>query len=327
MGGSHGGILVNVEVNEMTNPHWNRIRSAMRAALLVWLLLLLPASTLRGQEESYDWSRGRRLAAGIQFARVEATSPRKMVIYGLRIDTQTEGLTFHTTGRRSEWVEGTTETDRQTSRNFLRTARTKGIPMIVAINADAFSPWPAPYDQETPTDLSGLAVSQGTVVSQGSGSPSLIRTKSGPFRIVPTDRQTDTSEIDLAVSGFALCLADGKPVPGGDDLHPRTGIGLSEDNRYVIAVAIDGRQPASVGATTKELGTWLKKFGAHRGINMDGGGSTTIAWWNPDAEGKDKCQLLNRPVGNGSKADGLAESDFKPSERANGNNLGVSIRE
>lgn len=59
---------------------------------------------------------------------------------------------------------------------------------------------------------------------------------------------------------------------------------------------------------------------------MDGGGSTTIAWWNPHAEGKDKCQLLNRPVGDGSKSDGLAESAFEPSERANGNNLGVSVR-
>ncbi|MBM3828905.1 MAG: phosphodiester glycosidase family protein [Verrucomicrobia bacterium] len=316
----------------LTTPLKKRIpqsstHTASFATAIAWVLLLSLNPWASAQNELYDWSRGKRLSAGIQFARVEVNSPRKVVLYGLRVDTQTEGLTFHTTGRRSEWVEGKTETNRQTSRNFLRTARANGIPMIVAINADAFSPWPAPYDQETPTDLSGLAISQGIIVSRGSGSPSLLRTKSGQFRIGVTNHQTDTSDIDLAVSGFALCLADGKPLLGGKDLHPRTGLGLSEDHRYVVMVIIDGRQPASAGATTEELGAWLKHFGAHRGINMDGGGSTTIAWWNPNAEDKDKCQLLNRPVGNGSTAKGLTESNFRPSERANGNNLGISIRE
>ena len=255
----------------MTSSRSPSIRAALRLVCIAIVVLFLTVDTSHGQDGLYDWTRGQRLAPGIQFARVEAATPRKMVIYGLFIDTQTEGIRFHTTSRRNEWVVGKTETDRQTSRNFLRRARMGDIPMIVAINADAFSPWPAPYDQETPTDLNGLAVSKGIVVSQGSGSPSLLLTKSGQFRIATTDAKTDTSEIELAVSGFALCLADGKPIPGGDDLHPRTGLGLSQDGRYVVAVAIDGRQPASVGATTEELGSWLKYFGAYTGINMDGG--------------------------------------------------------
>ena len=61
-------------------------------------------------------------------------------------------------------------------------------------------------------------------------------------------------------------------------------------------MTIDGRQLASDGATTSEVGAWLKHFGAHTGINMDGGGSTTMAWWNPDGSGTNKSELLNFPV-------------------------------
>ena len=64
-------------------------------------------------------------------------------------------------------------------------------------------------------------------------------------------------------------------------------------------MTIDGRQFASAGATTGDVGSWLKHFGAYTGINMDGGGSTTMAWWNPNNAGSDKSELLNYPVGTG----------------------------
>jgi len=290
-----------------------------------WLLILVLASRAAAQNGTYDWSAARSLGPGIQFARVETTSPRNLVVHGIRFDTTTPGLAFHTTGRRAEWVEGKAETDRRTTRDFLRQARAKGIPMVVAINADAFSPWPVPYNQTTPTNLLGLAVSRGELVSKPSGSPSFIRGKSGECRIRVMNAGADTSDIDLAVSGFAICLEDGKPLDGPDALHPRTGLGLDATNRYTIAVVIDGRQPASAGATTEELGDWMRYFGADDGINMDGGGSTTIAWWDPDAPEPDKCRLLNQPVGNGAKAESLPREQFRPTERANGNNLGVSV--
>lgn len=277
------------------------------------------------QEGSCDWSSARELHPGIRYVRVATNQPRKMVVHGARIDTQTPGLRLYTTPRRPEWVEGKTETDRRTTRDFLRDARAKSLPMVFAVNADAFSPWPAPYNQSTPTDLLGLAVSERVVVSRGSGTPSLIKQRAGGLRIEATGRDFDAKDVEWAVSGFALCLDRGQPLAGGDDLHPRTGLGLSEDGRWVVVAAIDGRQPSSVGATTQELGQWLRHFGASRGINMDGGGSTTFAWWNPAAKESDKCQLLNQPVGSGSRLDLLPLGSFQPTERANGNNLGVVI--
>ncbi len=197
--------------------------------------------------------------------------------------------------------------------------------MALAVNADAFSPWPAPFNQRTPTDLQGLAVSAGTLVSRGAGTPSLMELKTGALQIAASAPDTDITNLRLAVSGFGLCLDNGQPIDGGNDLHPRTGLGLSADQRYLVFVAIDGRQPSSHGATTQELGTWLKHFGAHRGINMDGGGSTSLAWWDANSGKDDQCQLLNRPVGNGANLEELPELLFSPSERANGNNLGVVV--
>ena len=293
--------------------------------LNVLLLLFVRWSTLWAQDIAFDWKQGRELHAGVLHTRLEAEQPRRMVVHGVRIDAWTPGLCLHTTSRRDEWVVGNTETNRQTTRDFLRQSRASGIFTVLAINADAFAPWPAPFDQPTPTDLAGLAVAEGTIVSKGSGSPSLVQRKTGALSIEITGPDTDISEVELAVSGFALCLDNGQPISSGDDLHPRTGLGLSQDGRYLVTVAIDGRQPASLGATTQELGQWLRHFGAYRGINMDGGGSTTLAWWDPSSEDADKCKLLNRPVGNGVKAEQLPPELFAPTERANGNNLGVAI--
>ena len=89
-------------------------------------------------------------------------------------------------------------------------------------------------------------------------------------------------------------------------------------------VAIDGRRYSRQGATTQELGEWLKKFGADDGINMDGGGSTTLAWWNPQASDDARSELINSPVGSGVKFESeVADRQYLPTERANGNNFGV----
>ena len=59
---------------------------------------------------------------------------------------------------------------------------------------------------------------------------------------------------------------------------------------------------------------------------MDGGRSSTLAWWNPEIDGNDKTELINRPVGTGDKLL-TPETDLSEfSERANGNNKGLWIQ-
>jgi len=267
---------------------------------------------------------GRELSPGVRYTRETRNDPRQMVVNCLQVDVKTPGLRFRTTARRDEWVEGKSETNRQTVRNFIRRSQTTDRKLVVAVNGDGFSPWPAPVDREDPTDLSGLAISDGVLVSRPTGSPSVVVRKSGKVTLDTLKADDDFSEVETAVSGFAFCLLKGEPIKSGDDLHPRTGIGLSQDEHVLYLLTIDGRQPESGGATTEEVGRLLKHFGAHSGINMDGGGSTTMAWWDSSDPSDDKCKLLNSPVGSGKTFDPTKTSEpFRPSERANGNNLGI----
>jgi hypothetical protein len=69
-------------------------------------------------------------------------------------------------------------------------------------------------------------------------------------------------------------------VDDGSDLvtsrHPRTIVGWNREESLLVAV--DGRQPGySVGLTLREAAELLARLGATEGINLDGGGSTTLA--------------------------------------------------
>lgn len=82
------------------------------------------------------------------------------------------------------------------------------------------------------------------------------------------------------------------------DRHPRTAAGFSSDSTVVYLIAVDGRQPGySVGMSLFELADLMVELGIYQGVNLDGGGSTTMVIGNrivnqpSDATGE-------RPVGN-----------------------------
>ena len=296
------------------------IRSMLGLALIVSVW----ANRCSGQDVKFEWGQATDMLPGVRLISELTMEPRAMRMHCVRVDLRTPGLGLETTGRTSDWAENKVETIRQTTRDFIRGSQNGERKIRLAINADAFSPWPAPWNQPTPTNLQGLAVCNGTVVSPGNGTPSLLIDADNQASIKITTPETPTAKIKTAVSGFSLCLSDGVSQPSGDDLHPRTGLGLSSDARFLFFMIIDGRRESSRGATTQELGELLRQAGADDAINMDGGGSSTLAWWNETAPDSDKCQLINQPVGNGLRFETpAAEKLYQPSERANGNNLGI----
>lgn len=59
--------------------------------------------------------------------------------------------------------------------------------------------------------------------------------------------------------------------------HPRTAVGLNQDSTKVYFVVVDGRQPAlSVGMSCAELADYMISIGCYQGVNLDGGGSSTM---------------------------------------------------
>lgn len=81
----------------------------------------------------------------------------------------------------------------------------------------------------------------------------------------------------VAVGGNVVLLRDGEVLAPNDvEMHPRTAIGIDRDTNQIIIIAVDGRQGHSRGLTMKETGQLLKRMGAEDGLNLDGGGSSTM---------------------------------------------------
>jgi hypothetical protein len=223
-------------------------------------------------------------------------------VHAVRIDTQAPGIRFTSTPRCEDWAANERETVRQTTREFLAETGCQ-----IAINGDFYSM------ERGVTDLAGLAIADGALVSPGARTDSLLIDRRNRGRFEVTNRRSDLRDVWTAVSGRGRMLVEGVAQETWEVRHPRTAVGISRHGRYVYLVTLDGRQPGlSEGATTGELGQWLLRLGAWDAINLDGGGSTTLV-----VQGDAGPTILNVPVG---------DSKTPHTERRNGNHLGVFAR-
>ena len=163
----------------------------------------------------------------------------------------------------------------------------------VAINGGFYSSSTGPNDVPvgTPEDVRGMAVSKGTVVSPADDptrtATLLFTTNNQPIFIPNNNPAAGTDGIFTGVSGDRPLLTNGvvAQAPNPNDRDPRTAFGISEDRRYLYLMTLDGRQPGwSDGADWYNTALWLQRFGAYDAINVDGGGSTTMAM--ADCQGK-----------------------------------------
>jgi hypothetical protein len=87
----------------------------------------------------------------------------------------------------------------------------------------------------------------------------------------------------MMIGGHTILVDDGAPAPFSrsvSSLSPnadraRTAIGYSQDKKTVYLVTVE-KSGSSAGATLAELQQILVLLGVWRGINLDGGGSTTM---------------------------------------------------
>jgi hypothetical protein len=107
-----------------------------------------------------------------------------------------------------------------------------------------------------------------------------------------------------AVGGFPVLVRDSIEQAGLDSAggagfgpvrHPRTVVGMAAGGRRLFLVTIDGRQPGySVGMTLREAARLALDLGATEALNLDGGGSTTMAV-RRDSSGRERYEVVNRP--------------------------------
>ena len=123
---------------------------------------------------------------------------------------------------------------------------------------------------------------QGSLGIDGQGRLSLMARPAG-----------DWPEVVDALGAGPMLLQDGVVVDHGERQrrirHPRSAIGTRADGS-VVGLTIDGRTPAAAGTTFEQTGRLLSALGCRDGLNLDGGGSTTL--W---VAGRGIC---NRPCDN-----------------------------
>lgn len=236
----------------------------------------------------------RALFEGVQYTRQIRSSPRPLVLHIARLDLQTPGLGLGVSpgdDSRGEDVRAALTTD------FLRQSQAQ-----LAINGSFFSPFYSngPLDyyprQGDPVNVHGLAISQGVVYSADYPSLPLLCAKQERERPrVRFGEGSCPSGTQHAMAGGGWLLRQGQVVVRQEEqptLHPRTVLGLDEARRTLWLVVVDGRQPGySEGASQYEVALWMKELGAHEAINLDGGGSSTMA-----ARLQGEVELLNAPV-------------------------------
>jgi len=84
-------------------------------------------------------------------------------------------------------------------------------------------------------------------------------------------------KLEQLIGGNTWLVKDGITNTDNGDRHPRTSVGFNEDSTQFYMFVVDGRQPGlSVGMSYKELGDYMKSWGVYQGLNLDGGGSSTM---------------------------------------------------
>jgi hypothetical protein len=248
-------------------------------------LAMFAATAAQGASSVTPWVpifQGIEQAAGTN----NATTTVSLAVNALRIDLRDPDIQLALTPSvTNNYVPNQRETLLQTPSEFLVEHD-----LQVAINAVYFDPAGYNNPSGTPAWLTGLAISEGRLVSEQAGiidsESAMLFTTNNQATFVPLNwPATSTDGIFTAFSGLYPLVSNGVNISFGytnvgGTIHqrqPRTAYGLSGDGRYLILVTIDGRQSDfSDGALDWETAEFLLLFGASNGMNMDGGGSTCM---------------------------------------------------
>jgi len=270
----------------------------MRYLSALFGLYLLGIAGAHAADPAFTASPWMPLFQGVELCNLKSEMPRLNRGHAVRINLQADGVRLLATPGNGDAAG---ETDGLKTSTFLTKNK-----LQLAINAAPYGPIHAVENKAQ--NVAGLQVSGGRLISETEGKlPALLFTKANKASIAAPP--FDLAAIENAIGGFQIVLTKGEVIPGSKDVHPRTAAGISADGRMLILLVVDGRQKDySLGLTTAEVGIWLKELGCAEGINLDGGGTTTLA-----TEDGGKAKIVNRPIHAGKPG----------TERVSASHLGV----
>ena len=160
-----------------------------------------------------------------------------------------------------------------------------------------------PVTSTTPGSSVRIEPGTAVLVARGTAAAKLqAEAQPGTVVTVRLILQPDWSVVSDAIGGGPVLVRDGAPVYRSNEgfttsqlapRGPRTAVGQRADGGIVL-LTTDGRQPGlSVGMTNFELAQALVRFGAVRGMALDSGGSSTLAFegtvLNSPSDGKERA--------------------------------------
>ena len=172
---------------------------------------------------------------------------------------------------------------------------------VLAINGDYYG-----------ARQSGYVIRNGVVYrNQGSNGEDMVISKDGSLSFVSESDTTTDSLIQkqawqvlsfgpVLVENGQVAVSENDEVGMAMASNPRTAIGTVAKNHYLFVVS-DGRTSESAGLSLYELANFMKSLGATNVYNLDGGGSSTMAF---------QGEVVNNPTTNGNKISERAVSDI-----------------
>jgi exopolysaccharide biosynthesis protein len=227
--------------------------------------------------------------AGISYTDRTEDTPRRVHMHVVQIDLTAPGIRLKLSP-----PAGAREVVRQTTLAFLTQEHAQ-----VAVNAHFFLPFPSP---DTDAWVIGIAASEGRVYSAFESpeqafalvtdAPGVNIDSDNHASIVHRDRaQSDGLHVAEPVRLWTTVSGSAQIVTAGETSIPelewyravqaRTAIGLSRDRRTLTLFTVD-KSGGSEGMQVGEVADLLRNdYGVWDALNLDGGGSTTMAMEDP----------------------------------------------
>jgi len=239
--------------------------------------------------------KGIDLSTGTNQPNVVGNFPRLQVVRCVRVDLTDPDVRLFTSPKAANYTEEYSETLTRSVPHFLTQNQ-----LQIACDANFYSANPGgsdPSSEGVPCEVFGLEICTGAVVSAQTPADAgpnprfaalLFTTNNRPSMVFDNlPPGTNTAGIYTAVTGYYPIVSNGANIGAAaaasypdsfiHQVQPRTAYGISQDNKYLFLMTIDGRQSGySDGALDDETAYWMLQFGAWNAINMDGGGSTAL---------------------------------------------------
>lgn len=225
---------------------------------------------------------------GVSYERLVLQTPNRAVVHIVEVDLA-KGHTFVITP-----PEQTAQGLR--TRAAISTDALDSLSADLVVNGSFFKPFRDQWFLDYRPHAGEFAEPRGPTVGDGQlygagdrNWPSLCVEPDGLKIGAVTDATTQ------AVSGKSWLVRGGNAVDAGSQgLRPyaRTAVGLSADKQTLWIIVVDGKQPRySTGLSLDDLADLFIKLGASDAVNLDGGGSATLAYRTDTGEKR----LLSRP--------------------------------